>query len=439
MGIFDFQDLTKEDIFTFVELAQAAYEPNRLPGVSGDAPAGWQTLTGADLNYTGSISDGFFVGNYFVGGIDSYFAAAARVMVKDGVLTVSFQGTESLWETLLYTEIANSDEYIANFDALMEAVADYIAIPENGIEEVWITGHSLGASAVNELEDVAETRYDGAFEDAVYVSFATPEIFEDDANILNIGYENDDVFKSVEDDHDFPTTTNNIVYYNLDFLLPEPSSGSTIEEIADVALNLLMTHNIPNYIDGISRILASEFYDEMDRQSFVVVDDYAGTVNASRIPTHAGEAGYYIGSDDNDRMFAGSNNDSLEGFSGNDVLRGVNGDDVILGGEGNDRLFGQAGDDEINGGEGDDFINGGPDEDTIVFDFANPIGNDTVIFNPFEDTIVFVNSTFTEQELEDAYESFIARGVFDFGADGSITLIGAGINVAFDPGDVVLV
>ncbi|MCF3934869.1 hypothetical protein L1787_15810 [Acuticoccus sp. M5D2P5] len=424
---------------TFVDLAQAAYEPNSLPNVPGTAPAGWNTLVGEDLGYVGNITDGFFRGNYFISGYQSYFSAAARVMEQDGTLVVSFQGTESLLETVLYPQIDGNDEYIQNFDALLEAVAAYAADEGNDIDTIWITGHSLGAGAVAQLRNVSATEYGGAFDDAVYVSFANPEFFPDDVGILNIGYENDDVFKSEEPGKpDYATATNNIVYYDASYVFPTPQAGQTALEIADLAVNLLLVHNIPNYINGITQILGSEFYDEMTRDSVVVVDDFIGTVRASTVTDHLGADIYFIGSDDDDRIVAGTGNDSLEGFDGNDVLVGGGGDDWLLGGAGNDLIFGQSGQDVMNGGAGDDTMYGGRGADVVVFDFSAPIGDDTVYFNPFQDTLVIENSGLTELEVALAYDGGFGFGVFDFGEAGSITLIGPGMAIGFDPGDVIL-
>ncbi|XWN32597.1 MAG: hypothetical protein ROR55_05655 [Devosia sp.] len=454
MGIFDFEGLSTDEINTLVALAQASYYPDVLPGVPGTPPAGWNTLVAEDLKFTGGLLSGTFQGDYFVAGLQALFSAAARVMQKDDTLVVSFQGTDQLIETLLYTEIGNTDVYIENFKALLEAVAQYAE--DEGIGTIWITGHSLGAAAVNELNDIKDTAFDGAFSEAVFVSFATPELFEGADDVLNIGYTNDPVFKSVEQGGTFESATNNILYYNISYLSGQENSGSTAAEVLNLVEGLLFVHNIPNYIDGVGRITQSEFYDEMTRDSYVIVDDFFGTVKALEGTDFFGQATYFIGSDDNDRIVGGTANDSIEGFGGNDRLLGGDGDDVILGGEGRDLLRGQSGNDMLSGGDGNDRVVGGAGDDTLkgdagidrliggdgsdhyIVDFSQPFGVDTILFDVAEDSLEFENSGLTLQDLEAAYTAGFAAGTFDFGAQGTIVLVGFGVGLGFSVDDVIL-
>ncbi len=459
MGLFDFAGLTTEDIQTLVQLAQASYFPNDLPGVPGRAPPGWRTLVAADLNFQGGPVKGSFEGNYFVAGDLGLFDAAARIMEhRDGengtILTVSFQGTDELSEVLLYPEIGGTTLYLNNFDALLKSVADYAA--QQGIDEIWVTGHSLGAAAVNELNDLKDTAYGSAYANATYVSFATPEFFRGKEDILNIGFFNDPVFKSV-DAGTFATATNNLLWYNSAYLYEEGQYGPNPSDLVSLLLGLLETHNIPNYIEGINRIVSSRFYDEMERDSFVIVDDYIGTVRALPDSPFFGEPTFFIGSNDSDRIIGGSAQDKMEGFDGNDKLFGMGGNDVILGGKGWDVLRGQQGDDELhgdagkdrllggrgnddlNGGADDDFLSGGRGNDNYIFDFSEPFGDDLVEFNAYRDSLTLIGSGLTRQQVADAYSEGFASGRFDFGASGSIEIFGIGINLVFSPDDVILI
>lgn len=66
-----------------------------------------------------------------------------------------------------------------------------------------------------------------------------------------------------------------------------------------------------------------------------------------------------IGTEGDDRLFAGADDDSLYGLGGVDLLRGLEGDDWLEGGDGDDNLYGGAGADTLAGGAGIDTLNYG--------------------------------------------------------------------------------
>lgn len=336
MPLFAFDGLTTDQVVEFAELANAAY-------AGEDAPTGWTTLVGSDIGFQPGPLAGSFQGNYFIGGIESAFLAAARIMRQGNTLALSFRGTDSIADFALYPEILDNNTYIDNFSALLETLADYISA--SGIEDVWIVGHSLGAAAVNILRNVAGERYSGAFAEATYVSVAAPTISTDN-DILNIGFENDWVFKAiprvvgVEFHPDFPSTTDRIILYNDEYASPDWAlQGILFATVPDEAS--VSAHHIAGYIDAIERIGASTFYQEMDRDSVVVVVDTDQPVTDKRSPTsdHFGSPAFYVGRPVADIILGGTAGDWIDGAAGNDSLTGGPGDDQIDGGEGTDTAF----------------------------------------------------------------------------------------------------
>jgi Ca2+-binding RTX toxin-like protein len=118
-----------------------------------------------------------------------------------------------------------------------------------------------------------------------------------------------------------------------------------------------------------------------------------------------------LGTEWNDRLFAGAGNDTVAGFAGDDWLNAGDGHDSMDGGAGadtliggvgadsldggadNDRLQGDAGRDYLHGGGGDDTLLGGAGDDTILACPGNDLvdagnGNDIVRGAEGEDTIL---------------------------------------------------
>lgn len=154
-----------------------------------------------------------------------------------------------------------------------------------------------------------------------------------------------------------------------------------------------------------------------------------------------------IGGAGNDRLTGNDAANRLNGGGGRDVLKGLKGGDDLNGNNGNDKLIGGAGADDLNGGNGrdkliggggSDVLNGGKGNDRLIggaksdtFEFAKRGGDDTVVgFKDNVDTLALNDNlwggkSFSKQKVINKFAS-IEDGdlVFDFGAKGSITLLG---------------
>ncbi|MCE6981972.1 polyurethanase, partial [Pseudomonas frederiksbergensis] len=116
--------------------------------------------------------------------------------------------------------------YAANaFGRLFDDVAAFAKA--NGLKgaDITVSGHSLGGLGVNSLAELSHDKWGGFYEDARYVAFASPTQASDSRKVLNIGYENDPVFRALNGSsfdwatvgvHDGakPSSTDNIVNFN---------------------------------------------------------------------------------------------------------------------------------------------------------------------------------------------------------------------------------
>lgn len=92
------------------------------------------------------------------------------------------------------------------------------------------------------------------------------------------------------------------------------------------------------------------------------------------VGTNDGDVGW--GGSDSNSLRGGAGGDLLVGNAGNDTLHGDNGEDILLGGLGNDALNGGAGDDRLIGGVGNDSLTGGDGSDVYVYELGD--GQDTI-------------------------------------------------------------
>ena len=327
--------------------------------------AGWSPISAQQLGYAGKVDQR---GTFF-GEKPGYDSAQVEILGKydaDGQLTaigIGFRGTSGPRESLISDSIGDAisdllaaigpadyaKNYTGNaFDSLLGKVAAFAGSQGLAGKDVLVSGHSLGGLAVNSLADLSGDHWSGFYRDASYIAFASPTQSTVTSNVLNIGYENDPVFRALNGsdfslsslgvhDANQASATNNIVSFN--------------DHYASVAWNLMpfsianvstwVTHLPSGYESGMNRILDSAFYDLTHKDSTIVV---ANLSNPARENTwvqdlnrnaekHTGST-LIIGSDGNDLIQGGRGNDFLEGRDGNDTFRDSGGYNIILGGKG---------------------------------------------------------------------------------------------------------
>ncbi len=152
-----------------------------------------------------------------------------------------------------------------------------------------------------------------------------------------------------------------------------------------------------------------------------------------------------------DRLAGTDLGDSLTGSDGLDLILGLDGDDDLDGGEGDDQLEGGEGVDILDGGAGNDILYGDGGDDVLTgglggdsFNFSGLFGDDTVTDfaggkGKKGDTLSFETELFeTTQELLNAATQQGSDVVFDFGDQGSVTLMDVDI-ASLDRHDVTLI
>lgn len=362
---------------------------------------GWTVLSPEDLGIPDTEVDrnGTFHGENF-----DFKDAQADVLAQydeAGNITkmaLAFRGTtgtideiisDTVGDVVDYLEFLRGDPNYAfgAFPNLLGAIKGVLEANGLTADDLIVTGHSLGGGAVTNMAERSDDFFDGFFTDANYVGFAshyTPEdgasVLDSGAEILSIDIENDPVGSVIADDTihifgndtDYEYETSNLVLFNDFYATPAYWDGGNIGNL--VAWS---AHLPSNYDQIYNAISSSVFYNEMSRDSVVIVADlsdlirstvWVEDINPLLDPTgHQGDDAFVLGSSKGDLLAGHSGDDAIEGFAGDDHIKGRGGDDRILGGAGDDLLEGGSGNDLISGGEGDDILYGGAGTDTFVF------------------------------------------------------------------------
>ncbi|NVZ66733.1 polyurethanase [Pseudomonas gingeri] len=331
--------------------------------------AGWTPISATQLGYDGK-TDGR--GTFF-GEKAGYTTGQAEVLGKydaSGHLTsigISFRGTSGPRETVISDTIGDAindllaaigpkdyaRNYSANaFEGLLKSVAAFAVANGLAGKDVLVSGHSLGGLAVNSMADLSKDHWGGFYKEANYIAFASPTQSGAGTQVLNIGYENDPVFRALNGSSLTPATlgvhdankasaTNNIVSFNDHYA----SDAWNVLPFSIGNVATWISHLPTAYGDGMNRILHSKFYDLTSKDSTIIVANLSDPAREKtwvqdlnrNAETHSG-ATFIIGSEASDLLKGGRGNDYLEGGGGNDTFRDEGGYNIILGGQGNNTL-----------------------------------------------------------------------------------------------------
>lgn len=368
MGVFDSKYFDSISVMNDVLAVEArSWERQGVfdDGFFDTVSNGWKVLDANTLGYNGS-DNGYDV---FYGEQLCYWSAQCNILGKydnDGKLTsigVSFWGTgddkdspTNLLNTLsdlindLMAAISDgfAENYTSNaFSRLIGSVVEFAQQNDLTGSDITFSGHSLGGLAVNSMATLSALgAWNGFFEDSKYVALASPTQNVLDDKVLNIGFENDPVFRVLEGSsltsdslliHDKPleTCTNNIVTFD-DFYADQ--SWWNINAIWNPGA--AGAHNAYKYYYGIKSILESEVYNFTDIDSNIIVSSLSDSTrektwveDLNKGNVHTGTT-FIIGSDDNDLIKGGQGNDYLVGGGGNDIFKDQGGFNVIYGGSG---------------------------------------------------------------------------------------------------------
>jgi hypothetical protein len=303
MGLLSGFNITLSETDMLGEAARAAF--------SGAAiPKDWIVLTPQRLGLPSQYWDG----NYFANN-----GASAIVLQQGDAIVISFRGTDSQEDFAYYPELLTGT-YIDRFQPLLTAIAAQ-APPGT---HFYFTGASLGGGAVNQMADIASYEYGGRFAAAQFVAFASPTI--SNANgILNFGFENDPIYKALENYSDGPSSLDNLVLATAEYMAGNYDGRHPLDYNAHSSIAL----------DVIGRLADSSFYDFMGSDSVLIFDAYNGPVT-DVTPGRESTGVFYLGEAVADQITGRAGNDFIEGFGGDDTLSGTAGNDRLDGGTGFD-------------------------------------------------------------------------------------------------------
>ncbi|PYC41395.1 polyurethane esterase [Pseudomonas protegens] len=358
MSIFDYKNAVggagKAQYSEAITLALYAGNPTgeALPGTS------WRPISASQLGYQGHVSaQGTISGEQ-----SSVSDAQVEILGKyDGAgqllsIGIGFRGTDSLKDGLNDLQAAFVSGFADNysrlaFDNLLCKVAAFAAAQGLSGSDVLVTGHSLGGLAVNSLATLSTEHWGGFYQDAHYLAFASPTQSASD-KVLNIGYENDPVFRALDGTHfnasslgthDKPqeSATNNIVSFT------DHYSSLSGKLVPQSILNpwSWSAHSAVDYAAALNRVINSDFYDLTSRDSTVVVsnlsEDKRDQVWVKDLNLYADQhsgSTFIIGTQSNDLLHGGKGNDYLDGGAGDDRFRDDGGYNIIHGGSGHNVL-----------------------------------------------------------------------------------------------------
>ncbi|WP_430443908.1 MAG: polyurethane esterase [Pseudomonas piscis] len=359
MSIFDYKNALgsagKTQYSDAINLALYASSPTGqpLPGTS------WRPVSATQLGYEGNVSAQGTICGEQASVSDAQVEILGKYDASGQLLSIgiSFRGTDSLADAVNDLQAAFSPGFADNysrlaFDNLLGKVAAFAAAQGLAGKDVLVTGHSLGGLGVNSLAAMSGEHWGGFFKDANYVAFASPTQSAGSHQVLNIGYENDPVFRVLDGTHfngsslgthDRPqeSATNNIVSFTdhysslLGKLVPQsilnPASWSA--------------HSAVDYAAGLNRLIASDFYDLTNRDSTVVISnlsegkrDQVWVKDLNLYSEQHSGSTFIIGTDGNDLLHGGKGNDYLDGGAGDDRFRDDGGYNIIHGGQGHNVL-----------------------------------------------------------------------------------------------------
>ncbi|HGW5376719.1 TPA: calcium-binding protein [Pseudomonas aeruginosa] len=318
-------------------------------------PDGWRTIKAQALGL-GSSED--LLGNV----IGEAPGAQAKVVGKYNAngdlekIALTISGINFPDDVLVLSSL-NNNSYARAFEPALKAIRDYAITHGLESQDVLITGASLGGAAANNIYALKDELAGGFFSNSDFVGVASPKI-TDGSGILNIGFENDAVYRSLGNgdsfaggvisslfgnDASYVSSADNIVYFDANYALP--TWPTPVFSIANPLSWLAHTGTILTNVAA--RISDSSFYPYIERDSTIVISaldpisrgmTWVVDKNTST-SSHFGTPAFLLGTNSNDKLQDGRGDDFLDGFSGDDQFRLSTGTDVVQAGAGNDKVW----------------------------------------------------------------------------------------------------
>jgi len=371
MSIFNYRDFDEKTLMGDVTV-MLSYLKGVINGDYEDyqqraTQTGWKVMTGEDIGFDGPSGPH----NEFYGEVLALLTSQVNILGKydsNGKLTslsVCFWGTggaaddSTAWLQMITDGAVDigialggsgvSNDYIViAFNNLLTRLAEFAQ--ENGLtgRDILISGHSMGGMGVNSMASASSLgAWNGFYEDSAYIAGASPTQNQLNDKVLNLGLENDPIFRILEGDsttgdtlivHDRPLETciNNLVAFN------DYYTGNYFYSILNI-FGWINGHHPTWYINAIDTLMKSSFYTFTDINSTIITAQlsdemrettWVSDLNYNALP-HEGPT-FILGTEQADLIAGGSGIDYLEGFAGDDTFRDAGGFNIIAGGEGHD-------------------------------------------------------------------------------------------------------
>ncbi len=329
-------------------LAPLAYRDGNESLAENLVGTGWTAISPGSLGFPGSSS----VGGYFVHG-----DAAAYAARNGDALALVFRGSDSADD--LFDSVVDQAGHFAKLEPFIERVLAYAADDLNGVEKLYVTGHSLGGSMAHHFaSEYGSGDQLAAFEVAIatFGAAGDPDLDGNPVSrkVLHV-FHTDDVLANgnllppFSTDHDFYTG------FRLPISLPKIDGVGTAE------------HDEVLYGQTVGAITESPAFEHAtENTNFVVLSNGAPDSGNARSYDYDGDSNTFIlGMNGADTIHGGGDTDLIDGALGADLLKGHGGRDRLYGSAGNDKLDGGGGRDVLEGGAGNDQLLGNDGQDVL--------------------------------------------------------------------------
>ena len=326
-----------------------------------------------------SVDNVHFPSRGIQNGIYVHNNAAALVGRCADALFIAFRGTNDAQHSFDTPDVQDwitQDNHYNEFSDFIAAVDQYVI--DNNINDVYVTGHSLGAML---SQRYMQSHSNTAGPDSIFyhaINFANPGVLsvglnDDTARIAQFWIESDaiSVATALSDQSgteqfftpDIHIFHNNIEVDSVDSYSVTASFFLHSAEFYTTSARMLNDYGIT--LDSRNRL----FYDGYNYDRIWYDMEVIKSAGNSNFRSIEANDIIKIGSRsdtviDNARLLDGRNG-ILIGGALSDTLFGNWGDDALIGGDGNDKLYGGSGNDRLNGGGGDDTLVGGTENDVM--------------------------------------------------------------------------
>ncbi len=286
---------------SFLASAIFGKSPDKVSYDKNPLSDGWRDVTSTELGLSETHTDsrGFYhfsspVTGSSVQGFGPQLKVVGQFDADNKLhkMAVAFAGTNDILDIVDYTQL-NNGRVLSEAAILLNSIRDFAV--SHGLDgtDIIVTGYSLGGGLTNIMARFREVLADGFYLDSDYIAWASPVVFDGgNGAVLNIGFENDPVFRVLGNeagfwdavgmmgpgfstpDREYASSPDNVVLYT-------DLYGSFLWNIIPFSVLALPlgswnAHFAGSKTDAFSRILNSQFYEQMSQDSVVIVDEQSG-------------------------------------------------------------------------------------------------------------------------------------------------------------------